>query len=263
MTFQKRSSLTIMKSVLFALILREMRTKFGARRFGIFWMFFEPVAQISLIMALLYFRGRTEFQGMPFPMFLLTGMVPFFLMRGIIFKGMEAVNGNRALFAYKQITPFDAVLSRTIIEAILSACVYTILLLALGFFFGYDIAIYHPIRWIVTILVAISFAFSLALLFCMLIEVMPDSRTFLRLLSFPLYLMSGVLFPVWVLPQEVLDWLLWNPFLHIIDELRLSVFEHYPDHEGVTLFYPIKITVVLLFVALALYRQRRHKLVSL
>lgn len=263
MTFNKRSSFAITKSVLFALILREMRTKFGLRRFGFFWLFFEPIAQISLIMALLYFRGRTDVDGIPFPMFLLTGMVPFFLMRGIMFKGMEAVNANRALFSYKQITPFDAILARTIIEVILSACVYVILLLALGFFFGYSIAIHMPLRWLGTLAVAITLAFSFALLFCMLIEVMPDSRTFIRILSFPLYIISGVIFPIWILPPDVLDWFLWNPFMHIIDELRMSVFEYYPNHEGVSLFYPLKIAVVLLFVSLALYRQRRLKLVSL
>lgn len=263
MSFKKRSSLVIMKSVLFALILREMRTRFGMRRFGFFWMFFEPIAQISLMMALLYFRGRTEMNGIPFPLFLLTGMVPFFLMRGIMFKGMEAVNANRALFAYKQITPFDPIFARAIIEVILSSCVYVLLLLGLGFFFGYDISIHRPLRWVATLFVGVVFSFSLSLLFCMLIEALPDSRSVIRLMSFPLYLLSGVLFPIWVLPQDVLDWLLWNPFLHIIDELRFSVFEHYPEHLGVSLFYPLKLSVVLLFVAMALYRQRRMNLVSI
>lgn len=263
MTFKKRSSFVIMKSVLFALVLREMRTKFSSRRFGLFWLFFEPIAQISLMMALLYFRGRTDVNGIPFPMFLLTGMVPFFLMRGIMFRGMEAVNANRALFAYKQILPFDTVFARALIEVVLSSCVYVILLLSLGFFFGYDISIDRPLRWLGTLGVGIGIAFSFSLLFCMLIEVVPDSRTFLRILSLPLYILSGVLFPIWILPPDILDWMMWNPFLHIIDELRFSVFEYYPQHEGVNLVYPIKVTAITLFISLALYRSRRLKLVSL
>lgn len=263
MTFKKRSSFKIFKSVLFALILREMRSRFGARRFGIFWMFFEPVAQIALVMTFFYFRGTAVVGSIGFPLFLLTGMVPFFMMRSIIFKGMEAVNANKALFSYKQIKPFDTVLARTIVEVVLWSCVYVILLCVLGFWFDYSIIINEPMRWLTVLLIGIVLSFSLALFFCVLIEIIPDSKTFVRLLSFPVYILTGVLFPIWILPQEVLNWLLWNPFLHIIDELRLATFPHYPDHHNVNIMYPFQVAVVFLLLALAIYRIRRLKLISI
>lgn len=262
MTFKQRSSWKITRAVIFALILREMRSKFGGRRFGFFWIFFEPVAHIALIMTILHFRGRTIIEGIEFPVYLLSGMVPFFMMRGIMFKGMEAVNANMALFSYKQIKPIDTIVARAIIELVLSACIYVILLLGLGFWFDNPIAIERPLRWIGVLFIGFMLAFSVAVNFCLLIDAFPDMKTFIRLLSFPLYLLSGVIFPLFLLPQEVVSWLLWNPLVHIIDELRYSVFEHYPVHTGVNLEYPIRVTVVLLLVGLALYRQRRLKLVS-
>jgi len=252
-----------MKAVIFALILREMLGRFGARRFGGFWVFFEPAAQIALMMMLFSFRNVTVRSGIEFPLFLISGMVPFFLMRNIVLQSMSAVDANRALFAYRQITPFDTLLARAIVQITISAVVFAIFLFALGFFFGYKITMIYPIRWLFVLSVGLLFSFALGLLFCMLTEVLPELRTFLRLLFFPVYLLSGVLYPIWVLPQSVMEWLLWNPYLHIIDELRYAMFPNYPEHFGVNLIYPVKAAALLMLIALGLYRIRRLKLVAI
>lgn len=260
---QKRTSFKITRSVLFALLLREIRGRFGAKRFGAFWLFFEPVAQIALMMAVFSLRGRTVSYGVEFPIFLLTGMVPFFAMRSIVYKVMEAVNANRALFSYKQIKPIDTMVARAVIEVMIHAGVYVILLFVLGFWLRIDIIHYQPLTWLAAMLVGIVFSFALGMIFCMLTEVVPELKTVVRMTFFPLYLLSGVLFPVQSLPPEVLDLLLWNPYLHIINELRSSVFEYYPPIQGVNLTFPFICSIALLLVAFGLYRARRLKLVSL
>ncbi|MGH8812278.1 MAG: ABC transporter permease [Advenella sp.] len=259
----KRSSFSIMKAVVFALLLREMRGRFGAKRFGVFWVFFEPTAQIVMMMTIFSLRGRTAGYGIEFPIFLLTGMVPFFMMRNIIFKVMESVSANKALFSYKQIKPFDTMLARTIVEVTIYACVYVILLFVLGFWFDNQVAHYHPLAWLVTIVVGVVLSFSLGMIFCMITEVLPDLKPIVRMAFFPIYLLSGVLFPVRALPPEVLNWLLWNPYLHIIDDLRSSVFEYYPPLHGVSITYPLICATILSLVAFGLYRVRKLKLVSL
>ncbi|AHG65839.1 ABC transporter permease [Advenella mimigardefordensis] len=263
MTFQNRSSFQITKSVLFALVLREMRGLFGARRFGAFWMFFEPVMQVGLIMAIFSFRNVTGANGIEFPVFLMTGMIPFFLCRNIVLKGIEAVNANRALFGYKQIKPIDAVVARTLMEAALYSCVYVIFMFILGFCFGYDVSIRDPVRWVFVILIGITLSFSLGLIFCILGEILVESKIVIRMLFFPVYLLSGVIFPIWVFPAEILNWLLWNPYAHIIDELRYATFAYYPDHAGVNIMYPIRVTVCVLLIAMGLYRIRRLKLIAI
>ena len=263
MSLEKRSSYRIVRSVLFALILREMRGRFGARRFGVFWVFFEPAAQIALYMALFAFRNVSVRSGIEFPLFLMSGMIPFFMMRNIALRSMGAIDANRALFAYKQIKPFDTLLARSFIEVIIYISVYFIFMLLLGLFFGYDVSIHDPLRWIATLSVGLIFSFALGLLFCIITDALPDLRSFIRILFFPIYLLSGVLYPIWILPANVLEWFLWNPYVHIIDELRMATFPHYPQHEGVNIFYPFKVAVFLLLISLALYRIRRFKLVAI
>lgn len=263
MTLQQRSSFAITKAVLFALILREMRGRLGKRRFGIFWMFFEPAAQVAVIMTIFSFRSVTVRSGIEFPLFLVSGMIPFFLMRNIALQTMAAVDANRALFAYKQIKPLDTMVARAIVETAIYAVVYAIFLFVLGFFFGYQITLVDPIKWLTILAVGLLLSFSLGLIFCMLVEVLPELKTVLRILFFPIYLLSGVLYPIWLLPSEVMDWLLWNPYLHIIDELRLSTFPYYPNHLGVNLIYPFKVAVIMALLAFGLYRLRRLRLVAL
>lgn len=260
-----RNSLAIVKAVQFALILREMRSKVGAKRFGLFWLLAEPMVHIAVMMTLITLRrfGFTNTgSGIDFPVFLMSGMVPFFMMRNIALKGMEAVKANMALFAYKQIKPFDTILARAIIEVILYSCVYAILSFILGFWFAYNVAIHQPLEWLLVLCVGMLMSFSLALLYCMLGDIVPESKMIIRMIYLPVYLLSGVLFPIWILPSYIMDWLLWNPYLHLIDLLRLAMFEHYPEHYGVNMAYPLKVTLALLLVSLALYRVRRLKLIS-
>jgi len=260
---EKRSSLGIMKAVIFALLLREMRNRFGAKRFGAFWVFFEPTAHIVMMMTIFSLRGRSAGFGIEFPIFLLTGMVPFFMMRNIVFKVMEAVNSNRALFSYKQIKPIDTMVARAIIEITIYVCVYVILLSAIGFWLENDVAHQHPLKWLSVLVVGIMLSFSLGMILCVVTEVLPDLKPIFRMLFFPLYILSGVLFPVRALPPEILEWLLWNPYLHIVDELRSSVFEYYPPLYGVNMIYPLIFATTLSLIAFGLYRVRKLKLVSL
>ena len=257
-----RSSFAIVKAVQFALILREMGARVGAKRFGLFWLLFEPMVQIAIMMTVFSLRRLGEISSFDDPVFLMAGMVPFFLMRNIALKGMEAVNANRALFAYKQIKPFDTVLARAIVETVLYSCVYIVLSFILGFWFGYDVAIYHPLEWMATLSVGLLMSFALALLYCILGDIVPEAKIFIRMVYLPIYFLSGVLFPIWILPNYIMEWLLWNPYLHLVDKLRLAMFEHYPEHYGVTLEYPVRVTVVLLLISFALYRVQRLKLVA-
>lgn len=250
-------------SVLFALVLREMKGRFGAQRYGAFWLFFQPIVQIGLMTTIFALKAHHVMSGIDFPVFLLAGMVPFFWMRSMTMKGMEAVSANKALFAYKQIKPFDAILARAIVETALYICVYVILLFVLGFWFQMDISHHLPLRWISIGLICFVFSFSLGILFCIIGEAIPESKTVIKIFYLPLYLLSAVIFPIWLVPHDLLVWLLWNPYLHLVQELRMSVLLNYPEVPGISIEYPLIVTGVLFFVSMWLYRVRRLKLIAL
>lgn len=258
----KRSPFKIMQDVLFALVLREYLTRFGSRRMGAFWLLFEPAAHISVMLFIFTVVRARSIPGMETAVFLLAGMMPFFLMRNIIFKLMDSVGANRALFSYPNIKIFDTYIARVLVEFSISTVVYVIFLFIFGFWFDMDVLVSYPLEWLFSLSIGILFATGLGILFSIITQIMPNSKTILRLAFFPLYLMSGVIFPLWVIPEKYLPWVLWNPFAHIISNIREGVFINYPKIPGVTVFYPLLCMIIVLFLALALYRLRRERLLT-
>lgn len=259
----RRSPWDISKSVIFALLLREMQTRFGARRMGAFWMVFEPISHVAvMVLIIAVIRGRHA-AGFDYPVFLLAGMIPFFLMRNISLKMMDSISANKALFAYPSIKPFDTFVARAIVECALSLCLYALLMSAFGFWAGYDIRMIKPIDWMFALITGIIFAFGVGLILSVTAELMPNSRTFIRILFMPMYLLAGIIFPVWTISNGYLQYLLWNPYLHIVDNLRYSTFEHYPRVDGISFLYPFEVSLVVLFVGLALYRAKRRELLAI
>lgn len=257
-----RSPLSILRAVIFALVLREMRGRFGSHRFGAFWLLFEPLAHIVALMSIYaLLRGRAN-NSLDLSVFLVTGIIPFLLFKNISLKGMEAVNANKGLFAYRQIKPIDTILARVIVECALMACVYGIILFGLGMWVGSDVSIHQPLRWGGVVFVGVVFSFGLGLIFCIIGEALPESKTFIRLSYMPLYFISGIIMPVWLIPERFHAYMLWNPYLHLIDSLRANVFTNYPRTLGISMWYPSIVSLATLFIGLALYRVRRLNLVA-
>lgn len=258
----KRSPFQIMQDVLFALVLREYLTRFGSRRMGAFWELFEPIAHMGVMMFIFTMMRARSMPGMEMPLFLLTGMLPFFLMRNIIFKLMDSVGANQALFAYPNIKIFDTYVARVLVELSISTTIYIIFIFIFGFWLGYDILVAHPLEWFYSLLVGILFAFGLGILFSILTQVLPNAKSFIRIVFLPIYLISGVVFPLWIIPEQYLPWVLWNPFAHIISNIRDGVFAHYPGITGVSQSYPLICSLIMLFIGIGLYRIRRQRLLT-
>lgn len=260
---KKRSPYRINQAVLFALILREMRTRLGDRRMGVFWVLFEPAAQVALMIYIFSaFRGGTLL-GLDYPIYLLMGMIPFFLMRNIALGIMEAVGANQGLFAYPNIKPFDTFVARLVVECAISSCVFILMLLVFGWFFGFHIQIHKPIQWLGWMGVGIVLAFGVGIILCVIAKHFPNSKVFIRMSFMVVYLLSGVLYPVWVLPKDIFNLLKINPFFQIVDGLRESALAYYPVVSGITIGYPLSIALITLFFALALYWGQRRELISI
>jgi capsular polysaccharide transport system permease protein len=262
--FTRRSSIAIVRAVLFALVLREVRGRFGANRLGAFWFVFEPLAHISVLLAVFSFiRGARINYGPDLLVFLIAGIIPFLLFKNIALKGMEAVNANKALFAYRQIKPVDTVLARAISETALMSCVYILIVFALGFWGGHDVLIARPILFMSMFFLGVLLSLGLALIFCVVGEAIPELKNLIKLGYMPLYFLSGVIMPLWVIPPIFRDYLLWNPYVHIIDGIREATFSYYPQVPGIDFQYAACVTIVILFAGVILYRSRHQKLLAI
>ena len=258
----KRTPVKITRAVLFALMLREIRGKFGSNRLGAFWFLFEPLGQLVLMLSIFSLIRAPVVHGVPLLQFLANGIVPFVLFKNIALTGMQAVNANRGLFAYRQIQAIDMIFARTLVECVLMAVVYALVLFSLSMWVNVPFAISDPLHWLLALSVGVFLSFSLAVLFCIFIAYFPELSNLIRMAYLPLYLISGVIFPISVLPDRFLSSLLWNPYLHIIEILRGSSIPYYRVLHQANLTYPATVAVVLLFCALGAYRINKERLVA-
>lgn len=258
----KRSSWQIQKAVLFALILRELKTRFGGRMVGLLWVLFEPMANIAVMLALrIIVRERTAGVMIDVAVYLVVAMIPFFIFRNIWFRMMSAIDANAGLFGYRQVKPADAMASRAIMETVMYTMIFVAFLLIFAWL-GYRIMPARPIEYLLLVGLFIIWGVGLGLASAVGTKKFPALNSFLQLTSFPLYISSGVLIPITTFPPTVVQYLLWNPLLHLVELTRWAYFPTYHTLMGVNLYYPLSVGMVLLFLGVSLFFVNRQRLLA-
>jgi capsular polysaccharide transport system permease protein len=256
----KRSSWQIQKAVLFALLMRELKTRFGGRMVGLIWMIAEPMIHIAILLALkILLRERFAGVMIDTAVYLVVAMLPFFIFRNIWMRSMSAVEGNSGLFSYRQVKPGDAIASRAVMEVTLYTLVFFAFLCVFAWL-DYQVFPVRPLEYLGMVAMFITFGIGLGLLSAVVNKLIPGTDTFLRLTSFPLYITSGVLIPIHHFPPLVIQWLLWNPLLHIVEYARWAYFPTYHPLMGINLVYPSLWVAGALFIGVMAFWVNRRAL---
>jgi capsular polysaccharide transport system permease protein len=257
----KRSPLQIQRAVLLALVIRELRSRVQGKWLGLLWMVLEPLAHVMLMLTLFGFRHNVVTINIEFPVFLVTGVLPFFMFRNLSRRLPGAVASNRSLFAYRQVKPIDAMVARAAVETSLYSAVYLAALVLLGWL-GYHWLPQAPLELLAVSVLIFGFGAGLGLVFTVLSHGRPRVQALIGMLFYPLYFITGVIFPLHSLSEQVLQWLLWNPMLHLIDLSRTYFMPNYQALNGVNLAYPAACTLVVLALGISMYRVYRHRLIA-
>lgn len=257
-----RTPLQIQKSVVFALFIRELRTRFGSYKGGYLWLVIEPMAHIIALSFIFSFIRQREMGAIDFPVFLVTGVVPFLLFKNITLRVMEGVNANKALFVYRQVLPMDTFLARTLLDGFLSILVFALLLAGMAWL-GMNVPFRDPLTVIIVYAMLIAMGLGLGMVLCVATHYLPEARTFIRILMMPLYLTSGIIFPISILPEQFHPYLLWNPILHAIELMRDAFFVNFPMVPGVSPLFFLMSTLALLFIGLSWYRVKRYDILAI
>jgi len=256
-----RTPWEIQRSVIYALFIRELKTRLGGKWLGAFWAFGEPLAHVLFMMFMLEtVRGRVM-ANVDFSVFLVTGVIPFVLFKNLSMRLMGAVEANRGLFGYRQVKPMDAFLSRALLEIVISA---TVFVMALGLleWWGIDALPVRPLEMLGIVLLLIASGFGTGLTLAMATHSLPASRTVVKMLFWPLYFISGVIFSVNTLPDEVVSWLLWNPILHALELLRSNYMNAYRPIEEISLGLLAGFAGAVMLTGWTLYWMRRDRLLT-
>lgn len=259
----KRTPLQIQRAVIFALLMRELKTRFPGHWSSVVWLLGEPLLKLG-ILVLMYaqIRGMTVRGGFAFPVWLLVAMLPFDLSTGLWRNLMNGIKSNKGLFGYKQVKPLDTLVARSLLELMLSFVVFCIA------FFGLGILGYEPVwpedflKYFLVVLMFVGLGMGLGLICAVGLNYMPRMGFIVSLVSMPLQILSGAIFPIDSLPKEILAWLSYNPYWHLVEGARAAFLSGYLPAQELDLIYPVWFALVTWALGLSLYWVTRLDLAT-
>jgi len=213
--------------VLNALILREMKTRFGAHQLGYLWAVIEPSLWIGTFVGMFAMVGRTAPDGMETVSFIATGLLPFTLFRESVGRAVSAVAGNKGLLFYPQIQPLDLVLARAVLECVTLMLVFAVIICTAAIWSDRWPHVADWLRFTLGFIAAAALGSSLGLLLLGLSVFTPTIERLYGPMLRPLFWFSGVFYTANGLPAPVRDFMLYNPVLHIVELVRSGWFVEY------------------------------------
>lgn len=256
----ERTSLQIMKDTVFALMMRELRTRFGASKLGYFWALAEPAGQAIVFAILFTLIGRNTLTGVPVALFILSGVLPFKFFSKLLPQLSAAVISNRALFSYRQVAPIDPIITRFLIEVATFVIVYVLLMSAMAWW-GYSVWPEDLMKLLGACFLLVALGFGLGLILCSLAAHWDDTGKLLGMIIRPMFFISGIFFCATMIPQQYWYLFTWNPIFHVIELSRDALFQSYTTPVG-NWYYVAFITLSVNSLGLMLYQVNRQRFVT-
>jgi capsular polysaccharide transport system permease protein len=248
--------------VVAALIRRETRARFGEHSLGYLWAIIEPTLHLLLyVLVFTYLLRRHAALGDSLALFMLTGMVPYFLFYKLATYLGGAVDENRALLNLPPVKPIDILISRAILETATFLFVAFILFTSIYMGGTADAIPYRPLRVAAGIAVTCGFGIGLGIMNTIFRAFFRNWMTIFALMLSPVFLLSGIWFLPSAVPPPFRDYLLYNPVMHYIMWVRSGFYRNY-DPSELDYGYAVGWSVVTLMLGLAVLRVGRRKLME-
>ncbi|MDG1372150.1 MAG: ABC transporter permease [Paracoccaceae bacterium] len=195
----------------------------------LFWLFVEPAGQLSILIILFTFIGRTPAYGTSMALFLLTGivMLNFFQVGSSMVMAAMLQSSNKLRLAPIGIY-HDAIASS--VFKLITAIGYTaLLLIGVWYIQGIDVVPKHPLIAAQAFLWCTACCMGMGLLRAYATKFLPLVERVYATLSRGMIFISGVFFVPSFMPPQIRELLVYNPVLHVIELFRLGMYDQYPS----------------------------------
>ncbi len=251
------SALKIQFRVIIALLLRETRTTFGNASIGYLWAIFTPALGIALLVLIFSFAARQPPFGQSLALFFATGFLTYEFYNKLSNSIMTVIDSNKALLLYPVVTPISAIIARFLLIT-LTYFIIMFLFYGILIFFGLAEFPSFPTKFCYAFLAIALFGLGVGLVNLTLIKLWESWRFVWQIINRPIFFISGIFFIPSLLPEYALDYLKWNPVLHLIEWIRTA---YYPNYDSRILDVGFLLSLSLIFIVLGLFAERlnRHR----
>lgn len=213
--------------VIGALILREVRTRFGTSRLGYIWALAEPIVHFLVLSWLYMALMRLPIAGMSLALFFMSGVIPYFVFDKTANRLAGSINANRALLHLALVKHVDVIVGRALLELATMLVVFIVLMTGMYAFNQLQNTLIQPLilakamalLWLIGIGVGATNA--------VLNSLFKSWDMIFRMATRPLYLLSGMFYMGERVPSPMRDWVAYNPLIHGVELFRSGIFPGY------------------------------------
>jgi ABC-2 type transport system permease protein/capsular polysaccharide transport system permease protein len=216
-------SFAIQRRVIWALLMREVLTRYGRHNIGFMWLFVEPMLFTLGVTALWTATKAIHGSDLPIVAFAITGYSSVLLWRNMPSRCIDAVEPNRSLLFHRNVRVIDLFISRLLLEgagATISFIVLSLIFIGLGQMAPPEDILQVLAGW----LMLAWFGFSLAMFLGAASE---RSETILKLwhpASYLLFPLSGAGFLLSAMPIAAREILMYLPMINGLEYMREGFF---------------------------------------
>ena len=245
--------------VINAIMMREVRTRFGASNFGYARALIEPTIFIVGFVLIWLALGRASPIAVPVELFFLCSIFTFGAFMRTWEYTTSAMRANIGLLMFPVVRPLDFFVARTLLEAATQMLVFLVLAIVVhGLFCEPQHLPDNVLGVLGATVAAVLLGAGMGLTIGCLSYEFPTIETVLQIVRRALFFASGMFFIADSLPSVLKNILYWNPALHVTEWFRSSYFSEADSH-FLDLDYLWGFIAGLLVLGLALERRLYRK----
>jgi lipopolysaccharide transport system permease protein len=216
------------RDILFTWTVREVKVRYTDTSLGLAWIVLYPAAWVLLFTLLFSHLVPVPVQGVPYPLFVMSGLVPWFFFSSTVSNAVSSLKNNANLIP-KVYFPREILPLGSVLLGLLDLAFYLLLLLAAMLFFhvggGIKLIMLLPIVLSLTALtLGISLLTARLALFRREVQLLVPMA-----LQFLMY-MVPVFYPVEIVPVRLRLLYLLNPLASLMDSFRhILIYGRWPD----------------------------------
>lgn len=247
------NSLLIQRRVIWALLLREILTRYGRHNIGFLWLFVEPMLFTLGVTALWTATKAVHGIELPIVAFAITGYSSVLLWRNMPGRCVDSIEPNQSLLYHRHVRVIDIFFARILLEflgATMSFVFLTVFFYGIGWIELPEDVLQVSLGW----MMLAWFGAALAMLLGSFSETSEIVHKLWHPLSYLLFPLSGAAFLVNGLPPAAQEAVLLLPMVHGVELVREGFFGSH-IHARYDLGYMALFNLALTILALAQTRK--------
>lgn len=244
-------------------IYREFQIKFSGSIMGVAWNVFNPLAMVLIYTLIFTEVMRAKLPGLDdtyaYSIYLCGGLLTWGLFSEIANRSITMFIDNSNLLkkiSFPRLCLPVVVVGSALINFSIIFGLFSIFLLIIGRFPGWSYLALIPL-----LMLLIIFSMGLGVLLGVLNVFFRDVGQFFGIFISFWFWLTPIVYPISILPQDILRYTAWNPMALILDGVQgILVNDQWPQWSSLT--YPLILSLILCILGLRLFRKRVGEMVD-